>query len=223
MQAWIGECEDYILTNYGKSSAPWKVYTSFDRNKLDGNYHDTFDHQKSLIVGALATCLRVSPKTECQLKVVERPSGNLNQVFIVHGQNEEVKNRVARFIDKLGFEPIILHEQASSGSTIIEKIEEYSNVGFGVVLYTACDIGGKAVAEPKLRPRARQNVIFEHGYLIGRLGRKHVCALVQGELELPNDISGVVYTAIDQSDAWQIQLAKELKKSGYDVDMNKLI
>ncbi|MGD6736370.1 TIR domain-containing protein [Photobacterium leiognathi subsp. mandapamensis] len=111
----------------------------------------------------------------------------------------------------------------SAGATIIEKIEDYSNVGFGVVLYTACDVGSKASQEPRLKSRARQNVVFEHGYLIGSLGRSNVCALVQGDLELPNDISGVVYNPIDNSDAWQLQLAKELKKSGYDVDMNRLL
>lgn len=68
---------------------------------------------------------------------------DLSKVFIVHGHNDTVKINVARFIEKLGFEPIILHEQASSGKTIIEKIESYSNVGFGVVLYTACDSGSK--------------------------------------------------------------------------------
>ncbi|EGM77009.1 Putative nucleotide-binding protein containing TIR -like domain protein [Rheinheimera sp. A13L] len=223
MQAWIAECEDYILSNYGESSAPWKVYSRFERDRLDGNYRDTFDEQRNLILSALATCLRIPPKSESKSKVVEKPLGNLNQVFVVHGHNEEVKVKVARFIEKLGFEPIILHEQASSGATIIEKIEEYSNVGFGVVLYTACDTGSKAGTDLQLRPRARQNVIFEHGYLIGALARNRVCALVQGDLELPNDISGVVYTPIDHSDAWQLQLAKELKKAGYEVDMNKLI
>ena len=66
-----------------------------------------------------------------------------SQVFIVHGHDDLAKIETARFIEKLGFKPIILHEQASSGQTIIEKIENYSNVGFGVVLYTPCDIGAK--------------------------------------------------------------------------------
>ncbi|WP_318500302.1 nucleotide-binding protein [Photobacterium leiognathi] len=223
MQAWIAECEDYLLKNYGESSAPWKVYARFERNKLDGNYRDTFDKHKNIIVSALTACLRITPSKEATSISQSKTAGNLKQVFIVHGHNEEVKVKVARFIEKLGFEPIILHEQASAGATIIEKIEDYSNVGFGVVLYTACDVGSKASQEPRLKSRARQNVVFEHGYLIGNLGRSNVCALVQGDLELPNDISGVVYNPIDNSDAWQLQLAKELKKSGYDVDMNRLL
>ncbi|MDF2451166.1 MAG: hypothetical protein K0S26_670 [Bacteroidota bacterium] len=146
-----------------------------------------------------------------------------NEVFIVHGQDEAAKEKVARFIHKLGLKPIILHEQASSGKTIIEKIEEYTNVDFGIVLYTPCDIGGKQADPPNIRPRARQNVVFEHGYLIGRIGRKNVCALVKGDVETPNDISGVVYVPMDDADAWHMKIFKELKNSGYAVDANNVI
>lgn len=145
-----------------------------------------------------------------------------NKVFIVHGHDTEAKLEIARFIEKIGFEPIILHEQASNSKTIIEKIESYSDVGFGIVLYTDCDVGAKKSDFKHLNKRARQNVVFEHGFLIGKLGRSNVCSLVKGDIETPNDISGVVYTSMD-SGHWQIELAKEMKASGYAVDMNKVI
>lgn len=144
-----------------------------------------------------------------------------SKVFIVHGHDDLAKEETARFIEKLGFSPIILHEQASSGLTIIEKIESYTNVGFGVVLYTPCDIGAKNGDESDLKLRARQNVVFEHGYLIGKIGRKNVTALVKGTIETPNDISGVVY--ISMSNDWKFALAKELKSSGFPVDMNNAV
>lgn len=145
-----------------------------------------------------------------------------NEVFIVHGHDDTAKVKTARFIERLGFAPIILHEQSSLGKTIIEKIEEYSNVGFGIILYTKCDVGAKKGDEQNLKPRARQNVVFEHGYLIGKIGRQNVCALVKGEVETPNDISGVVYVKMDDDDAWHVKIAKELRSSGYVVDLNKL-
>ena len=145
------------------------------------------------------------------------------KVFIVHGHDNLAKTETARFIEQMGFQPVVLHEQASSGKTIIEKIEKYSNVGFGIVLYTPCDIGGKSGDNPELNPRARQNVVFEHGYLIGKLGRRNVCGLVKNIVETPNDISGVVYIPMDEHGAWKLALAKELRGSGYDVDMNKVI
>ena len=145
-----------------------------------------------------------------------------SKVFIVHGHDGEAKQAVARFIEKLGLEAIILHEQANAGNTIIEKIEEYTNVGFGIVLYTPCDLGASQEKKDELKPRARQNVVFEHGYLMGKIGRENVCALLKGDIETPNDISGVVYIKMDEGDGWKLAVAKEMKKSGYDVDLNKI-
>ncbi|MFT6910713.1 MAG: putative nucleotide-binding protein [Oleiphilaceae bacterium] len=144
---------------------------------------------------------------------------NKRKVFIVHGRDNEAKQEVSRFIEKLGLEAIILHEQASSGMTIIEKIEHYSNdADFALVVYTACD-HGRGVHESKIPPknRARQNVVFEHGYLMAKLGRENVCSLVKGEIETPNDISGVVYVSLDEYGAWKTEVAKELKACGYAI------
>ncbi|WP_430415383.1 TIR domain-containing protein [Marinobacter adhaerens] len=141
---------------------------------------------------------------------------NASQVFIVHGHDELAKLEMADFIESVGLEPIILHMQASSGRTIIEKIEYYSNVGFGIVLYTPCDVGQKAGALSG-RYRARQNVVFEHGYLIGKLGRSRVSAVVKGDVETPNDISGVVYVPMDDDGIWKTELVRELASVGYAV------
>lgn len=147
---------------------------------------------------------------------------NTKDVFIVHGHDEEAKIKTARFIEKLDLKPIILHEQASGSKTVIEKIEAYSNVGFGIVLYTPCDIGAKKEDSPNIKNRARQNVVFEHGFLIGKIGRENVCALVKGDIETPNDISGVVYVKMDEDEAWQMKILRELRNSGYEIDANKL-
>jgi len=146
-----------------------------------------------------------------------------NKVFIVHGHDDLAKEQLARFVSQIGLEPIILHEQASSSKTIIEKIEKYAGeVCFAIVLYTPCDQGSKA-GLTELSPRARQNVIFEHGYFIGKLGRENVTAIVKGNIEKPNDISGVVYENFDAAGAWKFKLAKEMKESGCEIDMNRII
>ena len=145
-----------------------------------------------------------------------------SKVFIVHGHDDAAKEAVARFVERIGFEAIILHEQASSGKTIIEKIEANSNVGFAIVIYTPCDLGASQKQKDQLKPRPRQNVVFEHGYLIGKIGRENVCALVKGDIEKPTDISGVVYTPMDEAGGWKLAVANEMKESGYEVDLNKM-
>jgi len=144
-----------------------------------------------------------------------------NKVFIVHGHDNETKQEVARFIEKIGLQTIILHEQADNGMTIIEKIEYYTNeANFVIVLYTPCDKGrGALETKIKARDRARQNVVFEHGYLMAKIGRKNVCALVKGEIETPSDIDGVVYTSLDSVGGWKSKLLTELKSCGYKVNI----
>lgn len=154
------------------------------------------------------------------LKNNDSPKIN-NRIFIVHGHDDKIKLEVARFLEKLGFETIILHEQANQGMTIIEKIEKNTDVGYGIVLYTPCDKGGTSETKyENMKFRARQNVILEHGYLIGKLGRERVCALVDGDIEYPSDIGGLLY--IPYKGNWQMDLTKELTKSGYNIDLKKL-
>ncbi|MDR6967695.1 putative nucleotide-binding protein [Flavobacterium arsenatis] len=198
-------------------------------NRTKSPYQELQDF-RSRIDSKLDNLIKLKLKSELLKSSIEEKNGsqiiknekNLSEVFIVHGHDDEAKIKTARFVEKLGFKPIILHEQASGSKTVIEKIETYSNVGFGIVLYTPCDTGAKKEDDPKYKNRARQNVVFEHGFLIGKIGRQNVCALVKDDIETPNDISGVVYIKMDVDDAWQLKLARELRNSGYEVDMNKL-
>ncbi len=152
----------------------------------------------------------------------------LNQstsVFVVHGHDDEMKQHVARTLSKVGLNPIILHEQPNSGRTIIEKFEINADVSFAVVLLSPDDmafpVGGDA---KRAKPRARQNVVLELGYFVGKLGRNRVFSLKRSEdLEIPSDFSGVIYTAYDAAGQWKFELARELKAAGYAVDANSLL
>jgi predicted nucleotide-binding protein len=165
---------------------------------------------------------QVPEQTQKALPTSQADTANNNNVFIVHGHNNEIKVNVARTLEKLGLNPIILHEQANAGKTIIEKFEKHSDVGFAIILLTDDDFG-KAKNEDNLNARARQNVIIEMGYFIGRLGRERVCPLYTKGVELPSDLYGLLYTEIDSSEHWKIKMAKELKAAGYEIDVNKII
>lgn len=145
-----------------------------------------------------------------------------NNVFIVHGHDGEARESVARFLSNLGLNPIILHEQANQGRTVIEKVEAQSDVGFAVVLLTPDDLG-KAKDAGELEPRARQNVLLELGYFIGKLGRAHVCTLKKGNVEIPSDFAGVVWQAMDMGGGWKQALGRELEAAGYEIDWNKVM
>ena len=142
------------------------------------------------------------------------PDLSSRRVFVVHGHADRPKQQVADFLRSCGLDPIILHEQPNEGRTIIEKFETYASVPFAVVLLTPDDRGSQA-SETELKSRARQNVIFELGFFVGRLGRERVAALVVGDdLEIPSDYHGVVFITMSSDRTWTVALAKELAASG---------
>lgn len=146
--------------------------------------------------------------------------GSSNNVFIVHGHDEQAKESSARFIEKLGLNAVILHEQANEGQTIIEKLEKHTDAAYAVILFTPDDVGASSVSPEDIQPRARQNVLVELGYMAAKIGRNRVCVLRKGNVEIPSDFLGVLYIDIDVAGAWRLTLAKELKVAGLKVDLN---
>lgn len=146
-----------------------------------------------------------------------KSSNNTSKIFIVHGHDGELKQSVARMIEKQNITAVILSEQTNTGLTIIEKFEKNSDVGCAICLFTADDVG-RAKNDADEKPRARQNVVFEAGYFIGKLGRERIIILSDSNVEIPSDLAGVVYT---ETQNWQVNLLKELKSMGYNIDFNK--
>jgi len=144
-----------------------------------------------------------------------------SKVFIVHGHDDGAREAVARFLEKIGLEAVILHERANQGRTVIEKVVAHGDVGFAVVLLTPDDEGCPKGGTPT--PRPRQNVLLELGYFIGHLGRERVCALKRGTLEIPSDFAGVVWENMDDHGGWKQALARELEAAGHALDSNKVM
>lgn len=123
-----------------------------------------------------------------------------------------------RFISNLSYS----RDEASHSLTIIEKLErDAAAIGFCFILYTPDDIGALQHEEP--RPRARQNVIFEHGLVIGILGRGRTCAIITGDVELPSDVHGMAHERIGDLDRESLRVARVLKQAGYEVDIAGLL
>ena len=201
-------------------SFPWNASAAW----WEAHYAQSLEAQAHKLKG-----LRDLLRTELQLAggssaaVAAEPSGH--RIFLVHGHDEKALHEVARFLERLQQDVIVLREQPNQGRTLIEKFEDYAGVGFAVVLLTPDDVGSsRASAKNGIHnARARQNVVFELGYFIGRLGRNRVCALYIDGVEIPSDYSGVLYTKLDASGGWRLDLAKELKAAGLPVDMNRAL
>lgn len=153
---------------------------------------------------------------------VEEENVMLDEVFIVHGHDNALKTEVARTLEKVGLKVTILHEKANEGLTIIQKLEKYAQKArYAIVLMTPDD-RGKAKGDAKYKDRARQNVILEWGYFVGKLGTNRVCAIHTESIELPSDISGILYLTYDCAGGWKMQLLKELENVGYSINWSNL-
>lgn len=220
-QAWFAEAERFLIKRFGEDS--------FEYKKLKGTrfmpaaYITDADVVRKCKEGLVATKLifntYLAEMNEAPMKSPTIQNNiDFDKIFIVHGHDSGLKHEVARLVEKQNLTAVILSEQANKGKTIIEKFGEYSDVSGAICLFTADDFG-HAKADANEQSRARQNVVLETGYFMGKLGRNRTVILADDGIEMPSDLSGVVYT---NTVNWQIDLLKDLKAMGYNVDFNKL-
>ncbi len=184
---------------------------------------EDFRQGMNVAIACLDAMIEDYGNESCRSAIAPSDSGSderNDKVFIVHGRDDSARLEVKALLDGQGLEPIVLFEQANGGMTIIEKLEANSDVRAAVFLLTADD-EGRLGGDVDFHPRARQNVVFEAGMFIGKLGRGHVAFVVDPGIELPSDIAGIGYIA--REGGWKLELLKELKGMGFDVDANKLL
>ena len=226
-KTWKNNVELFIARKFGRQSLEYERFNDIsfyeiDYDKFYGN-DPSIDEAEVCKEGLLIAQGMLKTFLEDLEDVGSRPHSKGRQrgfkkVFIVHGHDGELKESVARIIEKQNIEAVILCEKANQGRTIIEKFENYSDVGGAICLFTADDVGSEK-ANTSTKSRARQNVVFETGYFMGKLGRDHVVLLADNNVEMPSDLSGVVYT---NAENWQVDLLKDLKAMGYAIDFNLL-
>ena len=214
---------DYLLRLSGILYTPF-----FLKDATEDDYKESFNKGKKELIKLLKVAVAEMQINEIEEKNVKNQEvhNNSNKIFIVHGHNDLMKNEVARTIDNLKLKPIILHEQPNKGRTIIEKFTEYTDVAYAIVLFSADDIAyPKSKSPDNAQYRARQNVIFELGFFIGKLGRERVIVLHEAgvDIEVLSDYHGVLYVIYDTLGAWKTKLVQELRESGIPVDANKIV
>lgn len=228
-ETWRTKTERFLIQRFGENSREFNDFltTDFSPNFYSyettiQNYisvcHDGLVHTKAVFSAYLEEFEEETSATQSSGGEELGTKTDSTRIFVVHGHDEGLKYAVARLIEKQGLVPIILHEQPNLGATIIEKFEKNSEVGAAICLLTADDIG-RAEDASFDQARARQNVVFEAGFFMGCLGRKRVILLAERGVELPSDLKGVVYT---DTSSWQLDVLRELRAMGFEVDYNKI-
>ena len=224
---------DVILRNVLGDGSP--IYSDFRNirytlNVVHGGTTQD-DYRRARLRGVQrAISLLEAAKTEVEVSggLPEAPMGSEpagSTIFIVHGRDEASKHEVARFVqDVTSRKPIILSEQSNDGLTLIEKFEQAAqDAAYAIVISTGDDVGRLSdELDADLKPRARQNVVFELGYFFGALGRNRVTMLYQNDVERPSDTDGFVHIPLDQNGGWKLPLAKNMNKAGIGIDWEAL-
>lgn len=164
-------------------------------------------------------------KSDDRLILAESNDDSTSKVFVVHGHDHALKSDLEVFLQENGLEAVVLHRKADEGLTLLEKFEKHSDVGFAIILLTPDDAAypvserNQAGQDREEERRARQNVIFEFGYFVGKLGRSRVVCLYKEGVTLPSDVNGFLYKKVSNSiEDVGYPLLKELKKAGLPVN-----
>jgi len=145
-----------------------------------------------------------------------------NTLFI-HGRDESAKESLSKFIERLGLRALIIHEPTEGGRSIIEKLGQFPNIDFAIFLFTTGDIAPSRDKPREGQARVSQNVDFEFGYFVGKLGQKRVCVLYKEGVEIPLNYPGIAVIPIDSRGGWRLLVAKEIKEAGIEIDLNKAV
>lgn len=241
--AWVSRIEHILERSVRPDSEPYIYFKTAKSARIKGHYRDQFDIAKDGYVGALLALKQLIAEgdifNELLVKAAEKPENQAKEkkiksadtlsgkkVFIVHGHDHQLKIELEVFLSHIGLEPIVLHREADSGKTVIEKFEDNSDVAYTFILLTPDEIAytvDQAALEESNRKneyRARPNVIFEFGYFVARLGRSRVCALHKGDVAIPSDLSGFIYKKVDSNvEDIGFSLIKELKAAGLNPEI----
>ncbi|MBR6421491.1 nucleotide-binding protein [bacterium] len=223
---WHKKLERFLANQYGDQSKEYKDFIGRLFNPIivipgrtsTRDYIAACKHHLEVTKAELSAYIEEMEEKKEEKKMKFKENLDFSKVFIVHGHDEGLKYKIARLIENQEIKPIILHEQPNQGATIIEKFEKNSDVGAAICLFIADDTG-KAKTEQQENTRARQNVVFEAGFFMGRLGRDHVIIIAERGVELPSDMQGIVYT---DSKSMELEVLTELDSMGYTIDLNKL-
>ena len=180
-----------------------KIFRDLKRAKIEDD--EIRDSLKLLVLERKLKAEKEKPKPKAEPR---------KKVFIVHGRDRlpafELK---ALLEDRYPLKAIILKKKAFAGKTLIEKLEEHSDVDYAFITITPDDVG--ALKGERLKERGRQNVIFEWGLFVGKIKRKNICILIKGDVEIPSDLHGIGYYKFkDSVEEAFLGIDTELRKAG---------
>jgi len=229
-KSWKDDAEKYLKKIYGETSSEaaafenieyYKYYLTFDL--FNGGWRENILKEKDTFQKGIKTAVFYLKSYEADDHVVdfekkeqkaknkssdkaaaapEAKKASNKKIFFVHGRNDGVKTQVADFLLKTGIKPVNINKNIGKDQPLMEKMAKHSDVKASIVLFSSA---------------AGQNVIFEAGYFIGKLGMEHTVILLEEGVETPSELNGCAFYEIDQKGKWRLEIANKLKSMNFDI------
>lgn len=199
-------------------SDQYGIHSIYDSGNLQSDFEELMDKYIDPAFDFIERKMEEIQDKENTNNIASTAPHQSNAIFIVHGHDEGFKREVQLLISRTGLDDVVLHEKPDKGRTLIDKlIEEGQGAAYVIALLSPDDklLDGT--------PRARQNVILEIGYFLGMLGKSKVRLLKKGDIEIPSDLQGILYTEFDNTGAWKMKLLKEMKSVGIQIDLDRVL
>jgi hypothetical protein len=137
-------------------------------------------------------------------RILEQPTLTVNALVLSFGADESIRNAVAEFLGTLDVNVTLVDDATPGG--IITGIDQVRDASFALVL----------------RGQNQPDRNFELGFAAGRLGMTRICLMHSENTPAAQDSRGFTQIAMDPNNGWQLVLARQLKRSGLDIDLNRL-
>ncbi|WP_049642865.1 TIR domain-containing protein [Candidatus Rhodobacter oscarellae] len=147
-----------------------------------------------------------------------------DRVFLSFGHNETAQVKLRLLLECLGVEPVELGQQIQNGMTYFETLKStYADVRAAVCLFTHDDEGYRLSGPDQVpKPRGRQNVVWDAGMFMGRVGAQNVHYVVEKSIEMPSNLAGLKHIRYDETGAWGTRVATNLLRTGVRINMDGL-
>ena len=133
-----------------------------------------------------------------------------NRVAII-GPLNDLASEVSGFAEQLGLELVIIGNPPGGGAAVsLDKLDELRGLGFAILLPTEAEDAGAS--------------LLATGFLLAVLGRNRICFVTDGTLSGLPELEGALKVTVDgEGGMWRLLLAREMRRAGLEVDLNRAL
>ena len=131
------------------------------------------------------------------------PQESANRRVLILGDGGDTTVQVLELLEQVGLESAILDAPS------VERLDALRDAAFALLMPSEKTEGAATM--------------LAIGFMLAVLGRERICLLAAPDQATSSVLQGVLRVAPDDAGLWRLLLAREMKRAGLDVDLNKAL